>query len=77
MNKVRGNALNKKDYQIISKTIQNSVFGDYLTYGIQCGEIAIEDISTKKDFVEELIQQFREHDLSPLHLQDAVLDAIS
>lgn len=47
--------------------------------GKVCGESAccIEDVSSNRQFVENLCDLLRRHDVHPVHLKDVVLDAIS
>ena len=46
------------------------------SYGIKCGNVRIEDISTKKNTVERLVSMANQYDLSPIHLHDFVEDFV-
>lgn len=60
-------------YQLISGTY--SLEGEtYLSFGIQCGNIMIEDISMEQAEVEELIALCNQEKLDVLHLPDVVAD---
>lgn len=45
-------------------------------YGIRCGEIRIDDISTDKQLVENLVNLCNEGDLAPYQLMDVVEDIL-
>lgn len=71
------------EYSVFLETLHNKDIGRYISYGIICtnkttGEIVsfIPDISTNKDFVESLANEFTSLQLSPLHFHDAVEDAL-
>ena len=49
---------------------------DISSYGIKCGNVRIEDISTKKNTVERLVSMANQYDLSPIHLHDFVEDFV-
>ena len=42
----------------------------------KCGNVRIEDISTKKNTVERLVSMANQYDLSPIHLHDFVEDFV-
>lgn len=72
------------EYSVIFECLHDKDIGHYVSYGIICsktttGEIVsfISDISTKKDFVELLANEFTNLQLSPVHFYDAVEDALS
>ena len=49
---------------------------DISSYGIKCGNVRIEDISTKKNTVERLVSMANQYDRSPIHLHDFVEDFV-
>ena len=72
-------------YQPIKTSQFHPDTGFYITYGLQLYQnengiliplIILPDISTNLDFVENLALTFTVNQLSPLHLYDAVLDAM-
>ena len=79
------NASHSWEYQTIQETSFLADQGSYTAYGIQAyrcqkGERyclnTIHDISTRKDFVEQLAACFTAQQLSPLHFYDAVIDLL-
>ena len=54
--------------------------GNYVTYGIKLEneqETEINDVSTDKSFVNNLVFQFNKYQLDPIHLSDAVEDSLT
>ena len=49
----------------------------YIGYGIRCKEICIPDITTNKSRLEKMIELCNRLDLSPIHMEDIVLDFIN
>ena len=58
-------------YELI-ETKNNDISSD----GSKCGNVRIEDISTKKNTVERLVSMANQYDLSPIHLHDFVEDFV-
>ncbi len=44
------------------------------TYGLRYGSVKIEDISTDKERVSELVKALNKNDLSPIHIFDVIDD---
>ena len=72
-------------YQPIKTSQFHPDLGFYITYGLQLYQnengiliplIILADVSTDQDFVENLALTFTINQLSPLHLHDAILDAM-
>jgi len=65
-------------YKLISKKycIENT---SYIGYGIATidGTVRIEDISTEKGEIEELVGRCNGFDVSPIHLKDIVMDFLN
>lgn len=73
-------------YLPFEETLPDDSSGAYTAFGLQCWQIeighktlkaAVPDISCEKSFVVSLARQFTHFQLSPLHFQDAVEDAVS
>lgn len=63
-------------FNIIEDRLCHPDIGEYTSYGIAVGSLAVSDISTDRSFVEALVQQFEANQLAPEHLREAVEDAI-
>ncbi len=63
-------------YKLITGTYFEEDIGQYTSYGIQKGELLIEDISTDRCFVLMFVDLCNKTELSTIHLKDAVLDWI-
>ena len=65
-------------YKLISKKycIENT---SYIDYGIATsdGSVRIEDISTEKGEIEELVGRCNGFNVSPIHLKDIVIDFLN
>jgi len=48
----------------------------YTSYGIGCESVKVEDISTDKEKICELIEKMNEQNLSPVHMYDVIYDFI-
>ena len=46
----------------------------YTSYGIQCGDVVIHDVSLDKESMENLVALCNREDLAPVHLRDIVED---
>lgn len=71
-------------YSVEEETFYSKEIGTYKTYGIKCtvnnGSKCIRlisDVSTDKEFVLNLVNQFNKLRLNEIHFSDAVLDAIN
>ena len=72
-------------YQPVKKEFSHPDGGTYFGYGLQVYQCqselrepvaSIDDISVCQNFVEDLALRFTMHQLSPVHLHDAVIDAL-
>ncbi len=63
-------------FYIVKDQLDHPDIGEYISYGIGSESLVISDISTDRSFVEALMQKFKENELAPEHLQEAVEDAI-
>lgn len=72
-------------YQPVKKEFFHPDGGTYFSYGLQVYRCQnqlrepvayIDDISVCQNFVEDLALRFTVHQLSPVHLHDAVIDAL-
>ena len=67
-------------YSVVAQTVDASSTLRYTTYGIQAtdyrGEtlLIVEDVSTKKAFVDSLVKKLELHEVSTLHLIDIIED---
>lgn len=48
----------------------------YTSYGLACASAQVQDICCDRRFAEQLAEQFNRFSLSPLHLAEAVQDAL-
>lgn len=54
-----------------------SVDGEsYFSYGIKCGEITVNDLSTNREKVQQFVDSCNRLKLSPTHIFDAVEDFV-
>lgn len=60
-------------YKIFKEIMKNEEI-EYETYGIECGDEIISDISTDKDFVEKIVRKLNDGQVSLLHIKDIVED---
>lgn len=59
------------------KVIEDKVILDgkeYQTYGIQCGDIYVKDVSADRAKVHELVEACNKFALEPIHLMDVIED---
>lgn len=47
---------------------------EYLTYGIQCGNVCVKDVSADRTKVGELVEACNRFGLEPAHLMDVIED---
>ena len=73
------------EYQPVGTQCFHPDIGSYRTYGLQVYQntgqqrvpvLLLQDISTRQDSVENMAVLFTFHQLSPVHLHDAVLDML-
>lgn len=73
------------DYQVIEETLDDPLLGKYRTYGIQakCRAVhgweqieLIHDVTLEADLAQRLALLFSQHQLSPLHIRDALNDML-
>lgn len=64
-------------YKIIKQNKNSTELGDYCTYGIQIGEILVEDISLNRENLENLVSLMNKENLSPIHLMDVIEDFLA
>jgi len=64
-------------FKKFERLMKNEDIGEYVGYGISCGDDEIEDISTNEEFVDELVDLLNKNDASPIHFRDIVVDYIS
>ena len=58
-------------YQVIQETHPS-----YISYGLACAAAQVLDISCDRQFAEQLAERYTRFQLSPLHLAEAVQDAL-
>jgi hypothetical protein len=70
-------------YLTVKEKLYHVDLGSYTSYGIECinresGAVVVKvsDVSLDKSFVKSLASRFTRLKLSPIHLQDAVEDAL-
>lgn len=72
-------------YRIVSEILVSYDCDKYIAYGIQVvferdnGMIVystVNDISTEKNQVTEMVEKFNTYELSPIHLMDAIEDML-
>lgn len=63
-------------FYIVEDHLCHPDIGAYTAFGIATEGTVVHDISTDRSFVEALMQQFRQEQLAPEHLREAVEDAI-
>lgn len=68
-------------FTIVENRMNHLDIGEYTSFGIAAHgsasvDVVVYDISTDRQFVEELVQRFEAEQLAPEHLRDAVEDAI-
>lgn len=49
----------------------------YTSYGIQCGDVVIHDVSLDKESMENLVALCNREDLAPVHVRDIVEDFLA
>lgn len=49
----------------------------YTSYGIQCGDVVIHDVSLEKESMENLVALCNREDLAPVHVRDIVEDFLA
>lgn len=67
-------------YRVISEQLYNKEMGDYQSYGVRVTgpdyEDVIHDVSLYEDVVARMTEYFNRHQLSPVHMRDAVEDML-
>lgn len=79
-NHCHGTGFPQWKYEVVSEDAYNADSGKFRTYGIQLirlnHEKTLHDVSTDRNIVDWMTELFNHHQLSPLHLIDAVVDLL-
>lgn len=72
-------------YSVVKEFQHTPELGQYLTYALQASRktnqgweavATVHDISSEFPFVQAMAERFNRHQLSPLHLHDAIEDSL-
>lgn len=66
-------------YMLVEQKIKNDELGSYITFGIKLSnsDLIIDDVSCDRLKAEEIVRHLNEHQVSPVHCYDVIIDSIS
>ncbi len=64
-------------YKCVEQSFKNEKGVRYKTYGITYGKNSVDDVSTDKASVEELVELFNKENLDPIHLMNVLEDFLA